>query len=112
MTQKTYIYEYSDLSDLTDIEKTALAKANELNDRLLDLKIMIDDVNYGWAEFIDFLEGEKISKVCEFRGGECIDFDEELLNAIVATLKRSLDDTKNSINHNSKKIALSRVLDG
>jgi hypothetical protein len=79
---------------------------------MLDLKILIDEIDYDWKEYIDFLEDEKISKVCEFRGGQCIDFDEELINAIVNTLKKSLNDTNRSINYNSKKIALNRVLDG
>lgn len=114
MSEKTYIYEYGrdELNDLEDIEVKALRKASELNDRLLDIKIMVDEIDYDWTEFIEFLENERISKVCEFRGGQCIDFDEELLNAIVATLKKSLDDTRKSINYNSKKIALNRIIEG
>lgn len=112
--KKTYIYEYGqdELNELSDIELKALKKASRLNDKMLDLKILIDEIDYVWREYIDFLEDEKISKVCEFRGGQCIDFDEELINAIVNTLKKSLNDTNKSISYNSKKIALNRVLDG
>ncbi len=114
MSEKTYIYEYGqdELNELSDIELKALKKASRLNDKMLDLKILIDEIDYDWREYIDFLEDEKISKVCEFRGGQCIDFDEELINAIVNTLKKSLNDTNKSISYNSKKIALNRVLDG
>ncbi|MBR4448465.1 hypothetical protein [Methanobrevibacter sp.] len=114
MTEKTYIYEYSqkELNDLEDIELKSIKKASELNDKLLDVKILIDEIDYDWKEFIDFLEHEKISKVTEFRGEECIDFNEELLNAIINTLKKSLDDAHKSMNYNSKKISLNLVLDG
>lgn len=114
MSEKTYIYEYSrdELMDLSDIELKAFRKASRLNDKMLDLKILIEEIDYDWKEYIDFLEDEKISKICEFRGGQCIDFDEELLNAIVNTLKKSLNDTNRTINYNSKKISLNRVLDG
>ena len=114
MIEKSYIYEYgpNDLKNLEDIELRSLKKASELNDKLLDIKIMIDEIDYDWREFIDFLEREKISKVHEFRGGECIDFDEELLNAIVNTLNKSLNDARKSMDYNSKKIGLNRVLDG
>lgn len=114
MSEKTYIYEYGhdELNELEDIELEALKRASELNDKLLDIKILIDEIDYDWSEFMEFLERERISKVCEFRGGQCIDFDEELLNAIVNTLKKSLDDTRKSINFNSKKIGLNRVLEG
>lgn len=114
MSEKTFIYEYGqdELDNLSDIELKAYKKASELNDKLLDIKIFIDEIDYDWSEFIEFLENEKISKVCEFRGGQCIDFDEELLNSIVNTLKKSLNDTHKSINYNSKKIGLNRVLEG
>ena len=114
MSEKTYIYEYDqkELDELSDIELKALKKASRLNDKMLDLKFLIDEIDYDWKEYIDFLEDEKISRVCEFRGGQCIDFDDELINAIVNTLKKSLNDTNKSINYNSKKIALNRVLDG
>ena len=97
---------------MDDIELKAFKKASELNDKLLDIKILIDEIDYDWGEFMEFLESERISKVCEFRGGDCIDFDEELLNAIVNTLNKSLNDTRKSINYNSKKIGLNRVIEG
>ena len=114
MRQRTYIYEYErdEVNDLSEIELKTLKKASALNDKMLDLKFLIDEIDYDWKEFIEFLEDEKISKVHEFRGGQCIDFDEELLNAIVHTLKKSLNDTNKSIGYNSKKISLNRVLDG
>ena len=114
MSEKTYIYEYGrdDLKDFSDIELKSFKKAEELNDKLLDLKILIDEIDYDWKEFTKFMEEENISRICEFRGGECIDFDEELLNAIVNTLKKSLNDTNKSINYNSKKISLSLIIDG
>ena len=114
MSEKTYIYEYGqkELDELSDIELKALKKASRLNDKMLDLKFLIDEIDYDWKEYIDFLEDEKISRVCEFRGCQCIDFDDELINAIVNTLKKSLNDTNKSLNYNHKKIALNRVLDG
>jgi hypothetical protein len=114
MSEKTYIYEYTqdEVNDLSDIEQKTLEMASELNDKVLDLKFFIDEIDHDWVEFLEFLENEKISKVHEFRGGKCIDFDEELLNAIVNTLKKSLNDTNKSINYNSKKIGLNRVIDG
>lgn len=114
MAQKTYLYEWQakDLENLTDIEKDAFKKADALNDMILDLKILIDEINYGWDEFLHFLEKERISKICEFRGGECIEFSDELLSAMAETLKKSLNDTKNEINYNSKKIDLDRTVNG
>ncbi len=114
MSEKTYIYEYGkdEIDELSGIERETLRRASELNDKMLDLKFLIDDIDYDWKEYIEFLETKKISKVHEFRGGQCIDFDEELLNAIVNTLKKSLNDTNKSISYNSTKISLNRVLDG
>lgn len=114
MTEKTYIYEYhrEELKNLEEIELESFKKASELNDKLLDVKILVDEIDDDWREFIRFLEDEKISRVTEFRGGECIDFDEELLNAIVTTLRKSLNDTHKSMNYNLKKISLDRVIEG
>lgn len=114
MTRKTYLYEWGneDLENLSEIEKEAFRKADELNDRILDLKIMIDDMNEGWDEYIQFLEEEKISKYCEFKCQETIEFDEEVLRSIVNTLKKSLTDTNKSINYNSKKIKINRAIEG
>lgn len=114
MTQKTYIYEWQneDFEMLSDIEKEAFRKTDELNDKLLDVKILIDEITDDWSEYLTYLEDRKISKICEFRGGECIEFDEELLNAMVSTLKKSLSDTQKSLNFNSKKIGLNRVING
>ena len=114
MIEKDYIYEYrrEELKDLEEIELESFKKASELNDKLLDVKIMIDEIDDDWRDFIRFLEDEDISRVTEFRGGKCIDFDEELLNAIVTTLKKSLDDAHKSMNYNLKKISLERVIEG
>lgn len=114
MARKTYLYEWQkeEFENLTDIEKEAFKKADRLNDMMLDIKIMMDEIDDEWNQYLKYLEDSKISRICEFRGGQCIDFDEELLNAIVNTLKKSLNDTKNSLNHNSKKINLNRVIDG
>lgn len=114
MSEKTYLYEWQkqDLEKLEDIEKEAFRKADRLNDKILDLKIFIDEMNEEWDDYLKYLEDKKISKICEFRGGECIDFDEELLNAIVTTLKKSLNDTNKSIKYNSKKISINRVING
>lgn len=114
MSEKTYLYEWQkdDLKDLKEIEKQAFRKADELNDKLLDIKIFMDEICEDWDEFKQFLEDERISKICEFRCGECIEFDEELLNSIVNTLKKSLNDTQKSLNYNSKKIDLSLVING
>lgn len=114
MAQKTLLYEWQakDLENFTDIEKDAFKKADALNDMILDLKILIDEINCEWDGFLHFLEKERISKICEFRGGECVEFSDELLEAIAETLKRSLNDTKNEINYNSKKIDLDRIING
>lgn len=114
MAEKTFLYEWSpqEIENMSDIEKEAFKKADELNDKLLDIKILMDEVNDEWRSYLTYLEDRKISKIHEFRGGECIEFDEELLNSIVNTLKKSLNDTKNSINYNSKKINLNRVIEG
>ena len=114
MNEKTFIYEWNneDLKDLTPIERDAFKKANDLNDKLLDIKILMDEISDDWQDYLEYLENEKISKICEFRGGECIDFDDELLNAIVNTLKQSLNDTNKSLKYNSKKIGLNRVIEG
>lgn len=114
MSEKTYIYEYGkdELDELSAIEKETLRRASDLNDKMLDLKFLMDDIDYDWKEFMEYLENKRISKVHEFMGGVCIDFDEELLNAIVNTLKKSLNDTNKSISYNTKKISLNRVLDG
>lgn len=111
MSDKTYIYSW-DKTDLTEIEAEALKKADSLNDKILDLKFYIEEINEEWDEYLKYLEDEKISRICEFRGGECIEFDEELLDAIVNTLKKSLNDTKSEINYNSKKINLNRIING
>ena len=114
MARKTYLYEWQkeEFENLTDIEKEAFKKADRLNDMMLDIKILMDEIDEEWSQYMKYLEDSKISRICEFRGGQCIEFDEELLNAIVNTLKKSLNDTKNSLNHNSKKINLNRVIDG
>lgn len=114
MARKTYLYEWQkeEFENLTDIEKEAFKKADRLNDMMLDIKILMDEIDDEWNQYLKYLEDSKISRICGFRGGQCIEFDEELLNAIVNTLKKSLNDTKNSLNHNSKKINLNRVIDG
>ena len=114
MAPKKFLYEFqsSDLKDFEGIERDAFRKAGELNDKILDLKIMIDEINEEWEEYIQFLEDERISKYCEFKCQETIEFDEELLNAIVTTLKKTLTDTNKSINYNSKKIKINRVISG
>ncbi|WP_305513202.1 hypothetical protein [Methanobrevibacter sp. V14] len=66
MAEKTYLYEWNE-NDLKDIEKEAFKKANELNDKILDVKIFIDEIASEWEEYIKYLEDNKISKICEFR---------------------------------------------
>ena len=114
MSQKTFLYEYSkeDFENLESIEKEAFKKADELNDKLLDVKILMDEITEEWNEYLKYLENKKISKIHEFRGGTCIEFDDELRNAIVNTLKKSLTDTQKSVNYNTKKIGLNRVING
>lgn len=114
MTEKTYLYEWdeNELNEFKGIEKEAFRKANELNDKILDAKILIDEIADEWDEYLQYLEDKKISKICEFRGGDCIDFSDELRNAIVTTLKQSLNDTNKSLKYNSKKIGINRVING
>ena len=66
MAPKKFLYEFqsSDLKDFEGIERDAFRKADELNDKILDLKIMIDEINEEWEEYIQFLEDERISKYC------------------------------------------------
>ena len=47
MAPKKFLYEFqsSDLKDFEGIERDAFRKADELNDKILDLKIMIDEIN-------------------------------------------------------------------
>ncbi|MEE0935567.1 MAG: hypothetical protein U0L42_07840 [Methanobrevibacter sp.] len=114
MTQKTFLYEYSkeDFENLEYIEKEAFKKADEINDKFLDVKILMDEITEDLNEYLKYLEVKKISKIHEFRGGTCIEFDDELRHAIVNTLKKSLTDTQKSVNFNTKKIALNRVING
>ena len=114
MSDKLSLYEWEkeDISDLKDIEKESLKKAIEINDKLIDAKTLLDEISYDWKEYIEFLEDKQISKICEFYGKNTVDFNEELLNAIVNTLTESLNNAKNSIDYNSKKIKITRVIKG
>ena len=113
MSDKTlYDFENQDMSDYKDIERKAFKKAVELNDKFIDAKTILEEISYDWEEFIKFLEDEKISKYCEFKGQETIPFDKELLSAIVGTLRQSLSTTNKTIGFNSKKIKINRVIDG
>ena len=98
---------------LTLAFETALSKkAVELNDKLIDAKTILEEIAFDWEEFIKFLEDERISKYCEFKGQDTIPFNEELLSAIVFTLKDSLSNANKAIGYNSKKIKINRVIDG
>lgn len=61
MAEKTYLYEWNE-NDLKDIEKEAFKKANELNDKILDVKIFIDEIASEWEEYIKYLEDIKYQK--------------------------------------------------
>ena len=113
MSDKTlYDFENENMDGYELIEKKAFRKAVELNDKLIDAKTILEEISYDWDEYINFLEDERISKYCEFKCQETIDFDEELLNAIAQTLKQSLNNTNKAIVYNSKKIKINRVIDG
>lgn len=113
MYDKTlYDFENQDMSDYKSIEKRSLQKAIELNDKLIDAKTILEEISYDWDELITFFEEEKISKYCEFKGQETIDFDEELLTAIVSTLRQSLINVNKAVGYNSKKIKINRTIDG
>lgn len=113
MSDKTlYDFENEDTSDFKIIEKDALKKAIRLNDKLLDAKTILEEIAYDWDEYIQFLEEKGISKYCEFKGQDTIEFDEELKKAIVTTLKESLSNTNKAIGFNNKKIKINRVIDG
>ena len=64
MSEKTYLYEWQkdDLKDLKDIEKRAFRKADELNDKLLDIKILMDEICDDWDEFKQFLKMKRFPK--------------------------------------------------
>ena len=110
--ESLYEWENKDTSDLNNIEKEALNKAIELNDKFLDAKTILDELSYEWKEYMDFLEEERISKICEFYGNDTIPFNEDLLEAIVETLKKSLNNTKDAIDYNSKKIKINQIIKG
>lgn len=113
MSDKTlYDFENEDLSEYKTIERDAFKKAVELNDKLIDAKTILEEIAFDWEEFIKFLEDERISKYCEFKGQDTIPFNEELLSAIVFTLKDSLSNANKAIGYNSKKIKINRVIDG
>ena len=113
MYEKTlYDFENEDMSDYKSIEKRSFKKAVELNDKLIDAKTIIEEISYDWDELINFFEEERISKYCEFKGMETIDFDEELLSAIVSTLRQSLINVNKAVGYNSKKIKINRTIDG
>ena len=111
---KTTLYEWenANLDELNNIEKESLKRAVDLNDKLIDVKTVIEEVTFEWKEYMSFLEDERISKKCEFYGKETIPFNEELLKAIVDTLKDSLNNTHKAIDYNSKKIGINNVIDG
>ena len=96
-----YDFENENMDDYKPIEKQAFKKAVELNDKLIDAKTILEEISYDWEEYITFLEDKKISKYCEFKGQDTIEFNEELLNAVVITLKQSLNNTNKAINYNS-----------
>ncbi|MBQ8018365.1 MAG: hypothetical protein IJ258_09730 [Methanobrevibacter sp.] len=112
MDKTLYDFENEDLSDYTSIEKYTFKKAVELNDKLIDVKTLLEEIDYDWTDFINYLEDNKISKYCEFKGETTIDFDEELLNAIVSTLRQSLINVNKAAGYNSKKIKINRAIDG
>ena len=114
MSEKVSLYQWEkeDISNLKDLEKESLKKAIEINDKLIDAKTLLDEISYDWKEYMEFLEDRQISKICEFYGKDTIEFNEELLNAIVNTLTESLNNAKNSMDYNSKKIKLKRVIKG
>ena len=114
MADKKLLKDYTkeEIAEFSALEKEAYEKANKLNKEFIHVESLLNDLTADWKEYFIFLEDKKISKICEFRGGECIDFDEELLNAIVTTLKKSVNDTNKSIKYNSKKISINRVING
>ena len=113
MSQKTlYDFENESTDDFKSIEKEALKKAVSLNDKLIDAKTMLEEISYDWEEFINFLEDERISKYCQFKGIDTIAFNEELLAAIVATLRESLQNVKEEVGYNPKKIKITRAIEG
>ncbi len=114
MSDKEYLYAWKneDMMDLKGIEREAFRKADELNDKLIDAKTILEEISYDWDEFISFLEDERISKYCEFKGIDTIEFNEELLEAIVKTLRESLNNANKAIGYNSKKIKINRAIEG
>ena len=113
MSDKTlYDFENQDMSDYKNIEQETFKRAVDLNDKFLDAKTILEEISYDWEEFISFLEDEKISKYCQFKGQQTIEFDEELLEAIVKTLRQSISTTNKAVGFNSKKIKINRVIEG
>ena len=113
MSEKKYLqdWEDSEIKELTGIEKQSYEKAVELNEKLVDVTKTLDEITVEWKEYLQFLEDKNISKICEFYGKSTIDFNEELLNSIVDTLKESLNNTHQAVDFNSKKIGINRVIE-
>ena len=62
-------------------------------------------------KLIKNLENQKISKICEFYGDKTAPFDDELREVIAANLKSSLNGVHKSVNYNTKKIDVGRIID-
>lgn len=114
MSSKKYLNEWdvSEIAELKSIEKQSYEKAVELNNKLNDAEQALNALTAEWKEYMQFLEDERISKICKFYGKDTIAFNEELLNTIVNTLKESLNNTHKAVDYNSKKIGINRVIDG
>ncbi len=103
-------YTDSEIKEFSSLEKKAYDDAVSLNKQFTHINILLENLTNDWKEYLIFLEEEKISKICEFYGDDLAPFDDELRKAIAETLETSLKDVRKSINYNTKKIDIGRIV--
>lgn len=104
-------YTKEEIAEFSDLEKEAYEKANKLNKEFIHIESLLKDLTADWKEFFIYMEDNKISKICEFYGEKTAPFDDELREVIAGNLKSSLNSLHKSVNYNTKKIDVGRILD-
>lgn len=113
MADKKLLKDYTkeEIAEFSALEKEAYEKANQLNKEFIHIESLLNDLTADWKEYFIFLEDKKISKICEFYGDKAAPFDDELREVIAGNLKTSLNTLHKSVNYNTKKIDVGRILD-
>ena len=113
MADKKLLKDYTkeEIAEFSSLEKEAYEKANKLNKEFIHIESLLNDLTEHWKEYFIFLENQKISKICEFYGDKTAPFDDELREVIAANLKSSLNGVHKSVNYNTKKIDVGRIID-